>query len=602
MNGNRLLYSGAILSIGFATLFTYASPLVLRSTIDSIIGDKPLTAPQILINLFTYLGGVTVLRQKLWYAGLLLVVIALFRGCFNYLTGRWSAAASESIALKLRNDLYARLQKVPVPFYFRFKTGDLVQRCTSDVETIRKFFGVQVVDVGKSLLMLLLVIPILFSLDVKMAFLSLAIIPAIITFAIIFFLKIKSKFTIADESEGSMSAMLQENLTGIRVVRAFAREDYEIAKFEEKNRLYRENVFNLIRILGIYWGLSDALIYFQTGLVLVAGIFRVIQGEITLGTLVAFMTYEEFLLWPIRAAGRTLTDLGKAFVSIGRISAILDAPLETDSGWSGGDSRIIGNIVFDKVTFAYKPGETVLKNISFTIKAGETVVIIGPTGSGKSTLVNLLPRLWEIAEGSILIDGREIRLYNRYYLREQIGIVLQEPFLYSKTLQDNILLGTTNIQNENKLIEASQIAAIHDEILTFEKGYNTLVGERGVTLSGGQKQRIAIARTILRNPPILIFDDSLSALDTKTETHIKNALSNRKGNATTIVITHRLNIAIDADHIIVLENGTITQQGTHAVLSESPGLYKRLWELQTAGVNINNPVSTQTGPEGSWPG
>jgi len=582
LKGNRLLYSGAILSIGFATLFTYASPLVLRSTIDSIIGDKPLAAPDPLLNLFRYLGGVAVLRQKLWYAGLLLIGIALFRGVFNYLTGRWSAAASESIALKLRNDLYSKLQKVPAPFYFRYKTGDLVQRCTSDVETIRKFFGVQVVDVGKSLLMLLFVIPILFSLDVKMAFLAMAIIPLIITFAVIFFLKIKSKFKIADESEGSLSATLQENLTGIRIVRAFAREDYEIGKFKEKNSIYRKNVFNLIRTLGIYWGLSDALIYFQTGLVLIAGTYWTIQGEITLGTLVAFMTYEEFLLWPIRAAGRTLTDLGKAFVSIGRIQAILDEPPESDSGYSEGSDRIQGSIVFDDVTFAYEKGDPVLKNISFTIAQGETVVIIGPTGSGKSTLVNLLPRLWEITKGSILIDGKEIRTYNRYYLRKQIGIVLQEPFLYSKTLQDNILIGTSDNRNEHKLVEATQIAAIHDEILTFEKGYDTLVGERGVTLSGGQKQRIAIARTLLRNPPILIFDDSLSALDTKTEARINNALAGRHGKATTIVITHRLNTAVNADHIIVLENGVITQEGTHAELFDTPGLYKRLWDLQTA--------------------
>ncbi len=509
-------------------------------------------------------------------------MISIFRGLFNYLTGRWSANASESIARKLRNDLYRKLQWVPITFYNRFKTGDLVQRCTSDVETVRKFFGVQVVEVGKSLLMLLLIIPILFSLNMKMAILSMVIIPVILTFAVIFFLKIKSKFLIADESEGIMSAVLQENLTGVRIVHAFARQEYEIEKFEMRNSTYRENVFDLIRILGIYWGLSDALIYFQTGLILIAGSYWTIQGDITLGTLVAFVTYEEFLLWPLRAAGRTLTDLGKAFVSIGRIQAILGEPIETGSGFSYDSAQVQGNITFDNVSFGYDNEEKVLNKISFSIKAGETVVIIGPTGSGKSTLVNLLPRLWEITEGTIKIDDRDLRSFDRYHLRKQIGIVLQEPFLYSKTLQDNILMGLTEYKKESKLFEASQIAAIHEEILAFDKGYDTLVGERGVTLSGGQKQRIAIARAILREPPILIFDDSLSALDTETETRINNALISRRGYATTIVIAHRLKTAVAADHIIVLERGRITQEGNHKILSKEDGLYKRLWEMQNS--------------------
>lgn len=577
------MFTGAIFAIGLATIFTYMAPLIIRTTIDSIIGDKAMAAPGIISDFILWAGGRGVVRNNLWIAAILLVALSVIRGVFNYLTGRWSAEASELIARNLRDKLFERLHSVPVRFYSSWKTGDLIQRCTSDVETIRKFLGVQVVQVGKSLLMLLLIIPILVMLDVKMAILSMVTIPLILTFAIIFFLKIKSTFQKADEAEGIMTAVLQENLTGIRVVRAFARQDYEIDKFEDRNSDYRDNIYKLIKILGLYWGLSDLLIYTQTGLVLVAGTYWTIYGDVTLGTLVAFVSYVEFLLWPIRATGRTLTDLGKAFVALDRVQIVLGEPSESTDGWEGDGTPLKGDIVIQDVTFSYDDNETVLKNISLTINAGETVVLIGPTGSGKSTLVNLLPRLWDYASGSITIDGRELSSINRKYIRSQIGIVLQEPFLFSKSLRDNIRLGRFDNLKDSEIYEATRTASVHEEILSFDKGYNTMVGERGVTLSGGQKQRVAIARAILQNPSILIFDDSLSALDTETEARIREALISRHGAFTTIVIAHRLNTAIHADQVYVIENGQITQQGVHTDLIHQPGLYQRLWNLQSSG-------------------
>ncbi|MFQ6611202.1 MAG: ABC transporter ATP-binding protein, partial [Fidelibacterota bacterium] len=489
MAGNRLLYIGAIVAIAFETLFTYMAPLVVRTTIDSVIGDKPVTAPAIIKQSIEIAGGTPNIREKLWLVGICLVFLAVCRGVFTYLTGRWSSKASESIALKLRETLYSQLQSVPVLFYSRWKIGDLIQRCTSDVETLRRFLGVQVVQVGKSVIMLAVVIPILISLDARMALLSLVTIPFILTFGFMFFLKIKSVFQTADESEGEMSAVLQENLTGIRVVRAFARQDFEINKFEEKNASYRDKVYRLIRVLGLYWGISDTLVYTQSGIVLVVGTYWTVTGQITLGTLVAFITYVEFLLWPIRITGRTLTDLGKAMVSLGRINEILNEPREDKAGWSDDKVPIKGRIVFKNTGFHYNDDTPVLSDISFTINSGQTVVIMGPTGSGKSTLVNLLPRLWDYSEGSITIDGRELSSIKRTYIRSQIGIVLQEPFLFSKTLQENIKLGNSAAVGESEIVEASRIASIHDEIETFERGYDTVVGERGVTLSGGQKQR-----------------------------------------------------------------------------------------------------------------
>lgn len=582
MKGKRLLYFAAIISIGLATFFSFFAPLVVRTIIDSIIGNQKMDAPKYIEMFVSWVGGTTVLRHNLWMASIFLVCIAFVRGIFDYLRGRWSASASESIAKNLREKLYQHLQRVPEKFYSKQKTGDLVQRCTSDVETVRTFLAVQIVEVGRSLMMLFLVIPIMLSMDVAMTFVAMTLVPFIIIFAVFYFLRVKKFFKESDEAEGAMSAVLQENLTGARVVRAFARQDFEMEKFDEKNQQYRDKTFRLIKLLGGYWGFSDLLIYSQTGLVLILGTIWTIEGKITLGTLVAFFTYEEFLLWPVRQAGRTLTEMGKALVSIGRIKEILDAPIEDNSGKT--NFKIHGQIEFRKVSFSYKSNKEILKNITFSIAPGETIMIFGPTGSGKSTLVNLLPRLWDYDSGSILLDGMKLNTLSRKAVREQIGIVLQEPFLYSKTLRENIIANIKSV-DEQQFHDASRIASVHDEILSFEKGYETFVGERGVTLSGGQRQRVAIARTILQNPPVLIFDDSLSALDTETEKRIQDAMQKRKGKATTIVISHRLTSAKFVDKIIVLENGGISAIGTHDELIKSSGLYQNIFELQTAKTN-----------------
>lgn len=582
MKGKRLLYFAAIISIGLATFFSFFAPLVVRTIIDSIIGNQKMDAPKYIEMFVSWVGGTTVLRHNLWMASIFLVCIAFVRGIFDYLRGRWSASASESIAKNLREKLYQHLQRVPEKFYSKQKTGDLVQRCTSDVETVRTFLAVQIVEVGRSLMMLFLVIPIMLSMDVAMTFVAMTLVPFIIIFAVFYFLRVKKFFKESDEAEGAMSAVLQENLTGARVVRAFARQDFEMEKFDEKNQQYRDKTFRLIKLLGGYWGFSDLLIYSQTGLVLILGTIWTIEGKITLGTLVAFFTYEEFLLWPVRQAGRTLTEMGKALVSIGRIKEILDAPIEDNSGKT--NFKIHGQIEFRKVSFSYKSNKEILKNITFSIAPGETIMIFGPTGSGKSTLVNLLPRLWDYDSGSILLDGMKLNTLSRKAVREQIGIVLQEPFLYSKTLRENIIANIKSV-DEQQFHDASRIASVHDEILSFEKGYETFVGERGVTLSGGQRQRVAIARTILQNPPVLIFDDSLSALDTETEKRIQDAMQKRKGKATTIVISHRLTSTKFVDKIIVLENGGISAIGTHDELIKSSRLYQNIFELQTAKTN-----------------
>jgi ATP-binding cassette subfamily B protein len=393
-----------------------------------------------------------------------------------------------------------------------------------------------------------------------------------------------------------MTSVLQENLTGIRVVRAFARQDYENEKFAERNRQFRDCHYRLIRLMATYWPLSDAMVFGQKAAVLLAGAYLVAGGTLTVGTLVAFLLFVNMYIWPLRQMGRILADLGKALVALGRIDEILTAERETDEAQPAiphgapvhddvrppaRPERLRGDVTFENVSFAYEPGQPVLRAVSFHVAAGQTLAIVGPSGSGKSTIVNLLLRLYDGATGSIRIDGHELSSFARSAIRSQISVVMQEPFLYSKTVRENIALGRSDA-DEHELIEAAGIAAIHESVIGFDKGYETLVGERGVTLSGGQRQRVALARAMLQQPVVLIMDDALSAVDTHTETLILQALRERRGRHTTIAIAHRLSTLREADRILVLEHGRVAQCGTHEALLEEPGLYRRLWQIQGA--------------------
>lgn len=584
MQGKRLLYIFAIATVAVAIFLRNVWPLVLRVTIDSIIGGKPLETsgwlqPAIL-RLLDALGGNSVLARSLWMCSLILVTLTLSRGIFLYLKGKWAAMASEGIARNIRNRLYDHLQHVPFDYHVKAKTGDLVQRCTSDVDTIRRFLAVQLVEIGRAMFMVGFALSFMLPMSLKMTLVAMALIPLIFSFAVIFFMKVKVAFQASDEAEGRLSTVLQENLTGVRVIRAFGRQKFEIDKFEETNAEYRDLTYRLLHLLAVYWSSSDFISLIQISSVLVIGTYWTVQGSISLGTLLAFSSYVGMLLWPIRQMGRVLTDMGKTMVSMGRIREILETPAE-DFLENTPEISVQGNIEFDDVSFGYEPGHPILHNISFQVKAGQTVAILGPTGSGKSTLVHLLPRLYEYTTGSIRIDGKELREYDRKAIRSQIGIVLQEPFLFSRSIKDNIGIAQSKIVDD-EVYRAAQIASVHDVIQQFDKGYETAVGERGVTLSGGQKQRVAIARTVMSDCPILIFDDSLSAVDTETDAAIRRALSKRSKHTTTFIISHRITTLAEADLILVMDEGRIVQQGTHAELMSIPGLYGRIWSLQNS--------------------
>lgn len=580
MKGKKLLYLGSILSIGLATVFTLLNPLVLRIAIDNIIGGQEFEAAPWLINIINRFGGRDFFLESLWILAFILVILTALRGIFLYFKGKWAAVAAESVAENMRDTLYDHLQHLPFSYHVSSETGDLIQRCTSDLETIRRFLAMQLVEVGRAIFMVSIIAYVLFSLNTKLALISMGVVPVVFAFAVIFFMKIKRAFKLSDEAEAEMSTVLQENLTGVRVVRAFTKQKHEVEKFDKKNVKHRDLTYRLIYLLAWYWGLSDLICMFQIGAVLVFGSYWAANGTITLGTLVVFTTYEGMLLWPVRQMGRILTDMGKMFVSLERIGEILDEKKE-DLNEEGISKKIEGEIEFNNVSFSYEENEEVLKNISFEVEAGETLAILGSTGSGKSTLLYLLAGLYDYNQGSIKIDGREITEYNKKNLRDQLGLVLQEPFLFARSMKENIGIAVNDI-DDSKIFEAARRAAIHDVILNFDDEYETFVGERGVSLSGGQKQRVAIARTLLKNPPILLFDDSLSAVDTETDAAIRKELKERNKNVTTIIISHRVTTLAEADKILVMEDGKIVQQGTHQELLKRDGMYKRVWEIQNS--------------------
>lgn len=576
--GNRLQYLWAIISVGVASLMGYATPLIVRVTVDSVIDTQPFDLPGWLVAWIEMAGGREAWRQNLWISAVILVVVALIGGLFTYFRGRYTAKASEGIAQRLRDRLYGHLQSLSYDYHVKAETGDLIQRCTSDVETIRRFLAVQVIELVRGVFMVGIAVAILLPISPKLTGISLIMVPPMFLFSLIYFVKVQQRFRRADEAEGEMSTVLQENLTGMRVVRAFGQQAYEVEKFDRYNRTNRDLYYKLMKLMGFYWGFSDYMGFLQIGISLTAGVAMTVSGEITLGSMLVFTSYSSMMLWPVRQLGRILADMGKAMVSFERLQQILTQPSEPDDGVQD-EQAMRGDIVFDHVWFGYEKDKPVLRDVSFTAKAGETIAILGATGSGKSSLVHLLQRLYDYDKGEITLGGRPIRQLNRKWLRRRVGIVLQEPFLFSKTIRENIGI-TKRGAGEDEIIEAARIAAVHEVITSFDQGYETPVGERGVTLSGGQKQRVAIARMLMQNAPILIFDDSLSAVDTQTDATIREALQKRRKGTTTFIISHRINTLSEADQILVLEEGRIVQRGTHASLLKEEGLYRRIWALQ----------------------
>ncbi len=580
LEGQRIRYAGALVALIVASMLLYAVPIVPQVVLDGVLTDEVRggSLPE-RVGLWL-LGGREFLAANLWVAAVAVIGLTLLAAAATYFRGRWVALAAESVVCRLRDRLHEHLNHLPCAWYDEAETGDVLQRCTSDVDTLRNFLAMQVIEIGRAVAMMLIPLPLMFMMDVPMTIASIVLLPIIIAWALYFFGRVKTVFREKDEAEGRLTACVNENLTGTRVVRAFARQDFEREKFHDRNDDHRRLDYRLYAILSWFWAASDELCFLQKALVFILGGYWVAVGSLEIGTYYFFIAAVSMYVWPVRMMGRLLAELGKAIVAVDRIHEILETPIEAVTGTAIPESTDrSGHIEFAGVTFAH--GETaIVRDMQFEVKAGQTLAIVGPSGSGKSTLINLLLRFYDADAGTITVDGADIATLDRQQHRRRMAVVMQDPFLYSRSIHDNIAL-SRRTASDDEVHLATRVACIHDSILEFDEGYETVVGERGVTLSGGQRQRVAIARALLQQPDILVLDDALSAVDTRTERLILEAMRDRHGRQTTIVIAHRLSTLTAADDIIVLDEGRIIQRGTHATLSAEAGMYRRLWEIQT---------------------
>ncbi|HWS23967.1 MAG TPA: ABC transporter ATP-binding protein [Anaerolineales bacterium] len=570
MTGYHKYYIWAISALTISSLAKTAALFVLREFADIVSADSPVWWNGSMTFTFTMIS-------------LMFLGFSIIEGVFAYVSGRSSAYTAENVARRLRNFMFDQIQRLSFSYHNQTPTGDLIERVTSDLDTVRRFFSEQLIGMGRILLLFFINWGAILSINVKLGLLSVVVIPPILIISYWFFTRVTKAFEAYQIQEAKLSTTLQENLNGVRVVKAFARQNYEKDKFETENfQKFLKGKF-LLLMHSLFWPLSDIVLGFQmlAGFLIAGNL--VIDGTITIGSYLAYAGLVVWLIWPIRNLGRLIVQTSQGLVSYSRLMQVINEPREDLEVGSFPYESVKGHIVFDNVGFQYSDGNTeVLKNISFEIKPGQSLALIGSTGSGKTTLINLLPRFHEYTSGSITVDGIELRQIPKRFLRSQIGIVEQEPFLFSRSIRENIRFGVDKDVNEDEIIHAAKIAKLHDVIEKFQEGYDTIVGEKGVTLSGGQKQRATIARTVIKNPRILILDDSTSSVDTETEAQIREELNELMKGRTTFIIAHRIQSVINADMILVLKDGQIIQKGAHAeLLKDESGIYKRIFDLQT---------------------
>lgn len=555
-------------------------PQVIRISVDGVLGSDLSKIPE---WVKAFLSEETIREnpgKMLTIAALAVILLAAINIAANYYSKVFAAKGSESFVKGMRDQLYDHIQKLPYSWHVKNQTGDIIQRCTSDVDVVRNFVTNQLMEVFRIIFLIVFYMVIMFSMNVKISLIAVSFFPIVILYSGYFFSKIAQHFQEADEAEGILSSVVQENLTGVRVVRAFGRESFERKRFDEKNERFAGLWIYLGKFLSLYWSIGDLITGIQILTVICMGVLFTVDGNLTVGEFIAFVSYNSSMAWPVRSLGRIISEMSKAGVSIDRIAYILDEK-EEDDRLGVTKPAINKDIVFDKVNFKYEEGAAVLKDVSFTVPAGKTFAILGNTGSGKSTLVHLLNRLYDLPDGcgKITIGGVDIRDIDRQYLRSQIGMVLQEPFLYSGSIKENVGI-TKESSAFDDIREACEIACVDSAIDSFTDGYETIVGERGVTLSGGQKQRVAIARMLVEHTPVMIFDDSLSAVDAQTDAMIREALKKRMAGTTVILIAHRITTLMQADCIMVLEDGAVAEMGSHEQLMEHHGIYRRIYDIQ----------------------
>ena len=581
LRGSKRYFALGVLAATVTAFADMITPQIIRAAVDCAIGGKEGDFPGFIMNIVDKVGGFAYLGQNLWIMALAVVVVAAAQVLSQYAFRVFNTKGAETLVKTMRDGLYSHIARLPFSWHMGNRTGDIIQRCTSDIDTMKNFLSEQLTAIFRIVIMLALSAVFMLSMHPLLTVIAWIPMPFIVGYSFVFHKKIHDGFTDCDENEGKLSAMAQENLTGVRVVRAFGLERAEVDKFQKQNDHYTYLWEKMGKVLSQFWSTADVLSGIQVLLIVVFGAMFCVKGSLLPGEYIAFISYNSMLIWPIRQLGRMISEMSKAGVSIDRVFYIMNSPVEKDEE-DAFDAPMDGDISFEHVNFSYENSPQMLHDIHFTMKAGTTLGILGGTGSGKSTMMLLLDKLYLLKpeDGRITIGGTDINKIRTEHLRKNIGMVLQEPFLFSRTIRENI--GITSPGMELAQIRAAaQAAALDETVVGFAQGYDTMVGERGVTLSGGQKQRAAIARTLTQNVPIMIFDDSLSAVDAETDAKIRNAISQRFGKASVILVSHRITTLSAADKIIVLDKGRIVEEGTHEELKVAGGIYQKIYEAQT---------------------
>ncbi|MDE6661661.1 MAG: ABC transporter ATP-binding protein/permease [Anaeroplasmataceae bacterium] len=558
-------------------LYAYL-PLFIQYAFERInqVTEQKTDLPKFLLNWYNSIENIL---TCLLIVGVSMIVLQAVRSVLRFLDNYYQGALAHYISYDMRIKIYDHVMNLSYTYHNHSDIGDLIQRSTSDVDQTSTFISSMLPGLIDIFVTVIIGAYRVYKISPVLMWVSMVSMPITAASSIIYFRYCNKAFQRIEESESKMTTIIQENVNSARVVRAFANEEFEFEKMDEANKNYTKKNGELNTVMAAFWGGSDFLVFLQYALTMSVSIFLAKDDLLNSADIIAALLLMGMLIWPMRSLGRIIASFGKASVAANRIDEILCVPEEFDINGTE-TPEITGDIEFKNVTFQFEDdSKPLLNNVSFHIKSGQTIAIVGKTGSGKSTICNILTRMLEINDGDILIDGVSIKNVEKKHLRRNIKFILQDPFLFSKNVYENVAIVDPRIPTE-RVYEAAKTAAIHTEIEKFERGYKTIVGEKGTTLSGGQKQRIAIARMLVKDSNVIIFDDSLSALDTKTDLMIRQALKKKSKDQTMIIITHRSTTAKEADQIIVLDQGSIAQIGKHEELVAQEGLYKELWGIQ----------------------